>query len=756
MMDPIDLRDPDGDESADHQQHRSFNELQANFEKGATESRSSANASPRILNDSNTAITAEHERSVHSGRETPSSSSPSPRPDHIDGAQSTCPEDLIDSSSKIEHTPKLIQAVEGEEAAVSNSPAPEDKSHDVDADEELEGDYSSSSLSDILSSDSQSEDIQPQTASSNPHETFSPLQSRSVSYQSRQHSTSFEESQQSPTIRGAVEQATDLLQRRRELSSKVSRGFGSPSKFQNLRTTMSDGSPQSERSLSPLRAASVEVLAAADEHEHEDDVSNNLPSASPGPAVKEVDDQITNWSEFDENGTKDVSLGPPMASSSVRTHISTSHQDPMDSDQSTLQHPRDPNTDQVLNLADHAHQGDEETAVTNHTEKGRQTSPRPFTADTKFTESSTENQTDADALPDISYEQSFMPPESLSQNSPPTSDVVSEPLPENEKEDANEAFPDQVDAEHKARASNGVGAINTAHSKSNGPMTPSQASALQQVSAKALRFSNMQQQQDTTPIVKGPQKDIENIQGRPWETPAATKEYINELPTRTAITRRVENFQIPPEHLATLQPDIANVNKNVRRSTDKLSLKESSAQIDALLNENWGLKMKIMFLDKHFEHDRDKASLVAENVRLQTNGYNFVQQVKSRDKTIKKLEKRIADLELEKQLSARQLLEAEVRADQIRNHESSGDEDLHRIHSLEEELDGLVEQLQDARQHIEKLEQSLADRNSVQAGYQQEVETENNELREALAEAEDELVQRGIEYETRIEELTLV
>lgn len=231
-----------------------------------------------------------------------------------------------------------------------------------------------------------------------------------------------------------------------------------------------------------------------------------------------------------------------------------------------------------------------------------------------------------------------------------------------------------------------------------------------------------------------------------WETPAATKEYMNEVPTRTAIVRRVESFQIPAERLAALQPDIAAMQKQNRKPSDKQSLKESTAQIDSLLNENWGLKMKIMFMDQHFEQDKEKADLIAENVRLQTNGFNFVQQVKARDRTIRALERTVQETELR---NAK--LEADANV-------GTGSEDLdqkfqemeHYIGVLEKEHDNEIQRLENALDEL-KAQQLVAHRS--QSSEESAHDTELlEEMKRSLAEAEQEIQELETEFEFRLQE----
>ncbi|CCG80674.1 putative Spindle-pole body protein [Taphrina deformans PYCC 5710] len=327
--------------------------------------------------------------------------------------------------------------------------------------------------------------------------------------------------------------------------------------------------------------------------------------------------------------------------------------------------------------------------------------------------------TEPDQLPDISYEQSFLPP---------TSGVESSLIGHNNN-------------------------IGDSHSSLNEQdATPSRPDRLTN-NLYARQEEPREVNPDLSPdIFMSPVPT--NV--KEWETPAATKQYMNDLPTRTAIARRVESFQIPPERLAALQPEIVAMQNQNRKPSDKLSLKESSAQIDALLNENWGLKMKIMFMDQHFEQDREKAELIAENVRLQTNGFNFVQQVKARDKTIRSLQKQVEDLEFRHAGLTSSCHELQVEPEECINQKIQELE--HYIDILEQEHDKVVLNLEtnlgNATRKLEELDVSQVSENHPNLEHEAHSdELVYNEMRTSLMEAEAEIRDLEEEFRFRIAEL---
>lgn len=563
-----------------------------------------------------------------------------------------------------------------------------------------------------------------------PNEGLSPLQSCTQFVDPlTQDEFSFPYQPKSPEAlaNGSLDYMTDFRSR------NLARRSRDVSAFRRWRSTVSDGKPASERSASPLRAASVEVLAASREIEDrscaDGTLSTNLfRTPSPSPSGYMQSNQELDLPVYQTSEPESAVFCQPIASSSVRS----SEDRPASSDMRPA------------------------SCAPAHMSCETDCGPVSLIDSDPVTRDVGDRGSEIDILPDISYERSFLPPNTQPKSAATCPQAILEPL-----------------QEHEDVSSSGVriisepieqhGASCVDQKREALPATPSADQvpyvALETICDHAVEPESPATNSKGTPLAR-PQDQYT------WETPAATKQYMNEIPTRTAITRRVESFQVPPERLATLQPEIASMQKKARRPTEKLSLKESSAQIDALLNENWGLKMKIMFMDQHFEHDRDKANLIAENVRLQTNGYNFVQQVKSRDKTIRHLEKRITDMEFAMTSQAsKEVSNNENDSRVVAGHESGfcikcsnalNSDAFENIQRLENDLEDATVRLKVAEQQIVELDRLLVMRETGTNEYHIEVEHENAELRQSLAEAEEELLQHRLDSDARLEDMSHV
>lgn len=582
-------------------------------------------------------------------------------------------------------------------------------------------------------------------------ETLSPIASRTTSYMaSSGHSQVLPQHEVSNVSRSLVWDTLASIDHRRR--------------------PFSEGSPIFERSPSPVRAASVEVLSAAHpafgvEHNvssnssvitseslADDKHANNLNELSPQDVESLNTSSALQSKVLAHESAPEVDRSEsPDAEHITRSHTFSNIVSQMSRNNTGLDQNKSASVESLfgkpmgISSMDIRHQG-------------HSTPPtRPNTGETgSSTISRDRPNLENEVVLDISYEQSFMPPESTNRLHKSAHEGSLMPVDENEE-------PYQIDRSLKqsrtdAKHPTGPDFLSEAHQA-----TPQHAADVTE-SEENLSLGETARDVESKALLRLAEIDQNStfdsprfgeIQTKPWETPAATKQYMRDAPTRTAISRKVENFQIPPERLSALQPEIAAMQKMVKKPSDKLSLKESSAQIDALLNENWGLKMKIMFMDQHFEHDRDKAELIAENVRLQTNGFNFVQQVRSRDKLIKSLEKQIADLEYFNASGKTQDSTTEIKTDltnerivaledYIERLETEHDE---RISTMQHKLDVATERLMETErktprtQSISHISTELSDRD-VQTILVQE----NQELRQSLADVENELDQRIDEH----------
>ncbi|ORY77721.1 hypothetical protein BCR37DRAFT_394813 [Protomyces lactucae-debilis] len=201
-------------------------------------------------------------------------------------------------------------------------------------------------------------------------------------------------------------------------------------------------------------------------------------------------------------------------------------------------------------------------------------------------------------------------------------------------------------------------------------------------------------------------------QAHRWETPAATKKYANEAPTDTAIAKRVEKFQIPAEQLQALQPSIEALRSETlmdRQTADRLTVKESSARIDSLQKENFGLKLKVMFLERHFsgEVDQDKTALRNESVRLGTIATDLVNKNRALERALKQATEQVSALELEKAKGNFALVKANGSTDTDTDTQQkllAAEAHIDRLEAEEDaEIHDLKEDLADAREHVEAL-----------------------------------------------------
>ena len=195
--------------------------------------------------------------------------------------------------------------------------------------------------------------------------------------------------------------------------------------------------------------------------------------------------------------------------------------------------------------------------------------------------------------------------------------------------------------------------------------------------------------------------------GKAWETPADTRRLVKEAPTKTAVTRRVQELKIPAAELDMIRSSVSELEANqLVKSTnglpgtgvDKvLSVNESSQQIDVLQKENFELRLKIYFLEKQLgqETDMDKAALQRDNARLNVESTKLAQAAQMREKRTKGLEKRIDELEYEKMRLQRVIDDGEI-SDDVRRREVEH----------EDHVDELLERIDDQEQHIRELERA--------------------------------------------------
>jgi hypothetical protein len=94
-----------------------------------------------------------------------------------------------------------------------------------------------------------------------------------------------------------------------------------------------------------------------------------------------------------------------------------------------------------------------------------------------------------------------------------------------------------------------------------------------------------------------------------FQTPAAIRSTMNRLPTETAMSQRIRDVEVPPSVMKELESDKRLLGLNER--SDKsgvLTLREQGAVIDKLRKENFGLKIKVFYLEGKINQQYDEAA----------------------------------------------------------------------------------------------------------------------------------------------------
>ena len=94
-----------------------------------------------------------------------------------------------------------------------------------------------------------------------------------------------------------------------------------------------------------------------------------------------------------------------------------------------------------------------------------------------------------------------------------------------------------------------------------------------------------------------------------FQTPAAIRSTMNRLPTETAISQRIRDVEIPPSVMKELESDKRLLGLNERNDkSGALTLREQGAVIDKLRKENFGLKIKVFYLEGKINQQYDEAA----------------------------------------------------------------------------------------------------------------------------------------------------
>ena len=515
------------------------------------------------------------------------------------------------------------------------------------------------------------------------NETFSPIVSRATSYlksldsygpsQGSESFGSFVSHNQSTEEAEPLEDHSNITQRWRALSAY---------------------SPKSDRTSSPVRAASVEVLSALQQR------SSPSYSDSASTVSGQRIQVLVDLPEERHILTRGA----------VESYERPSSVDIVDSAAALLAEER------------------EQVDLLNGAEAS---TSRPSTNE------HSQDRLETDQFPDVSYEQSFFVPED--EHSPMRSanhDILRNArLDELRGHRSPQVFSSPLAAPFDQR--------------SIFRSTPQQTRPVSEPIPQVNGFHTIQK--PMTAAVESPVHG--GLYSKVWETPAATKQYVANMPTRTAISRRVESFEIPQDKLAALRPEIAAMQTPARKPSDKLSLKESSVQIDGLQKENWGLKLKIMFLEKHYDHDQDKAALISENVKLSETAYNVSQQVKARDRKIRDLEKQNAALEYKTATSSDRHVNDGNRRDFVVLESKVAD--------LQDELDRTRSQtdnqaqvkLREAESEVIQLRTLLDKKNDESESLRlRDLQQRNRDLERDLADAEEDIKELERRYINKVEE----
>lgn len=94
-----------------------------------------------------------------------------------------------------------------------------------------------------------------------------------------------------------------------------------------------------------------------------------------------------------------------------------------------------------------------------------------------------------------------------------------------------------------------------------------------------------------------------------FQTPAAIRSTMNRLPTETAISQRIRDVEVPPSVMKELESDKRLLGLNERNDkSGVLTLREQGALIDKLRKENFGLKIKVFYLEGKINQQYDEAA----------------------------------------------------------------------------------------------------------------------------------------------------
>jgi hypothetical protein len=94
-----------------------------------------------------------------------------------------------------------------------------------------------------------------------------------------------------------------------------------------------------------------------------------------------------------------------------------------------------------------------------------------------------------------------------------------------------------------------------------------------------------------------------------FQTPANIRSTMNRLPTETAMSQRIRDVEVPPSVMKELEQDKRLLGINERNDkSGALTLREQGAVIDKLRKENFGLKIKVFYLEGKINQQYDEAS----------------------------------------------------------------------------------------------------------------------------------------------------
>lgn len=94
-----------------------------------------------------------------------------------------------------------------------------------------------------------------------------------------------------------------------------------------------------------------------------------------------------------------------------------------------------------------------------------------------------------------------------------------------------------------------------------------------------------------------------------FQTPAAIRSTMNRLPTETAMSQRIRDVEVPPSVMKELESDKRLLGLNERNDkSGVLTLREQGAVIDKLRKENFGLKIKVFYLEGKINQQYDEGA----------------------------------------------------------------------------------------------------------------------------------------------------